>query len=68
MQQLQVTTSKQRLDCPICDYHLDHNNEAAFFTFPCSIRSLMDETFKVWRCPDCQTINCLWEKVKDGRL
>lgn len=59
MQETQVISSKQRLICSVCNYRIDPNNDSAFFTFPCSIRSLMDEKFKVWRCPDCQTIHCL---------
>lgn len=59
MKQPQAILNKQRLDCSICDYRVDPNDQSAFFTFPCSIRSLMDEKFKVWRCPDCQTIHCL---------
>lgn len=58
VQELTIAT-KQRLTCSICDYRVDPNDESAFVTFPCSIRSLMHEKFKVWRCPDCQTIHCL---------
>lgn len=57
MQQLQEITNKQRIDCQICDYRISQKDET--FTFPCSIRSLMDKQFQVWRCPDCQTIHCL---------
>lgn len=57
--QKSVTTSKQRLDCPICDYRVDPNDESAFFTFPCNVRAFIDEKFKVWRCPNCQSIHCL---------
>ncbi|MCA1993302.1 MAG: class I SAM-dependent methyltransferase [Coleofasciculus sp. S288] len=28
-------------------------------TFPCNVRAYRGETFKVWRCPSCQTIHCL---------
>lgn len=59
LQQKPVTTSKQRLDCPICHYRVDPNDEGAFFTFPCNVRAFIDEKFKVWRCPDCQSIHCL---------
>lgn len=58
-QQKQLSTSKQRLDCSICHYRVDPNNESAFSTFPCSVRAYLNESFKVWRCPDCQTIHCL---------
>lgn len=54
-----VSTSKQRLECLICNYRVDPNNESAFSTFPCNVRAFMDEKFKVWRCPDCKTIHCL---------
>lgn len=50
---------KQRLDCLICHYRIDLNDESAFATFPCNIRAFIGETFKVWRCPDCRTIHCL---------
>lgn len=50
---------KLRTDCPICSYQVDPNNEKAFASFRCRIRSLADEYFKVWRCPNCQTIHCL---------
>lgn len=51
--------SKQRLQCSVCDYQVDSNNKSIFVTFPCNVRAFMDEKFKVWRCPDCQTIHCL---------
>ncbi len=28
-------------------------------TAPCHVRAFLDETFAVWRCPDCRTIHCL---------
>lgn len=59
MSETEVIENKQRLDCSICNYRVDPHDESAFYTFPCSIRSLMDEKFAVWRCPDCQTIHCL---------
>ncbi|WP_035140790.1 class I SAM-dependent methyltransferase [Fischerella sp. PCC 9605] len=60
--QLQHTctnTSKQRLECLICQYRVDPLDESAFSTFPCSVRAFMGEKFKVWRCPNCKTIHCL---------
>jgi SAM-dependent methyltransferase len=57
--QNQTTTSKQRLECSMCDYRVDLLDESAFYTFHCNVRAYMDEKFKVWRCPDCQTIHCL---------
>lgn len=61
--QLDNYTSPQlkskRLDCSICNYHIDPNDETAFATFHCNVRTYKDETFKVWRCPRCQTIHCL---------
>lgn len=54
-----VNKSKQRLECSVCGYQVDPNNESAFATFSCNVRAFMNEKFKVWRCPDCQTIHCL---------
>ncbi|MCC5610260.1 class I SAM-dependent methyltransferase [Nostoc sp. CHAB 5834] len=54
-----IRTSKQRLNCSICDYRVDPIDKSACATFPCSIRAFKDEKFQVWRCPDCQTIHCL---------
>lgn len=54
-----VSTTKQRIDCSICSYRVDPNDESAFSTFPCNVRAFRNETFKVWRCPDCKTIHCL---------
>ena len=51
--------SKQRLDCLICNHHIDPNDESAFVTFSCNVRAFMGEKFKVWRCPGCMTIHCL---------
>ncbi|HAJ64181.1 MAG TPA: methyltransferase type 12 [Cyanobacteria bacterium UBA8543] len=51
--------SKQRLDCLICNHHIDPNDESAFVEFSCNVRPYKDETFKVWRCPNCKTIHCL---------
>jgi 2-polyprenyl-3-methyl-5-hydroxy-6-metoxy-1,4-benzoquinol methylase len=58
-QELAIAKEQQRLDCSICNYRVDPNDKSAFFSFPCTIRALMDEKFNVWRCPDCQTIHCL---------
>ena len=54
-----VSKNKQRLQCSVCSYRVDSSNESAFTTFPCSVRAFMSEEFKVWQCPDCQTIHCL---------
>ena len=54
-----IGKGKQRLKCSICHYRVDPNNESAFATFPCNLRAFIDEKFKVWRCPVCQTIHCL---------
>jgi len=51
-------TSKQRLDCLICNYHIEPN-ESTFATFPCHVRAFWGEKFKVWRCPNCLTIHSL---------
>ncbi len=59
VQQQLVSTTKQRLECLICNYRVDPNDESAFSTFPCNVRAFMDEKFKLWRCPDCKTIHCL---------
>ena len=53
------TTREQRLDCLICNYHIEPNNQSVFATFSCNVRAFKDEKFKVWRCPSCQTIHCL---------
>jgi hypothetical protein len=55
----QESTSKQRFKCLICHHRIDPNDESAFAEFPCNVRAFKGETFKVWRCPDCQTIHCL---------
>lgn len=47
MKQPQTILNKQRLDCQICNYRVDPNDETAFYTFLCSIISLMKEKFKV---------------------
>lgn len=52
------TPPKQRLDCSVCNHHIDLNT-STFAEFPCCIRAFKDETFKVWRCPNCQTLHCL---------
>ncbi|HEY9670377.1 MAG TPA: hypothetical protein V6D11_02960, partial [Waterburya sp.] len=50
---------KQRLNCLACNHQVDPNDESAFVTFSCNVRGFKDESFKVWRCPDCMTIHCL---------
>lgn len=52
-------TKKQRLECLVCNYQIDPNDESTFATFSCNVRAFKEETFKVWRCPDCMTIHCL---------
>ena len=51
--------SKQRLECLVCDYRIDPNNESLLTTFFCNVRAFKEETFKVWRCPSCSSIHCL---------
>jgi len=52
-------TGKQRLDCSVCNNHVDTTDRLAFVTFPCHVRAFLGESFKVWRCPNCRTIHCL---------
>ncbi|MBN3907024.1 MAG: class I SAM-dependent methyltransferase [Nostoc sp. NMS1] len=59
LQHQKISTNKQRLNCSICDYRVDPNDESAFATFPSNVRAFKDEKFKAWRCHDCQTIHCL---------
>lgn len=59
MSSQQLTKNKQRVECSVCGYRVDPNNESALVTFPCNVRAYLDEKFEVWRCPDCQTIHCL---------
>lgn len=54
-----VKIGSQRLDCVICNYRIDPKDESAFATFECNVRDFFGETFKVWQCPNCQTIHCL---------
>lgn len=56
---VQSQTSKQRLDCSICNYHLDLSDASQLFKFSCNVRAFRDASFNVWRCPQCQTIHCL---------
>lgn len=49
----------QRIECLICNYRIEPNNESLSATFPCNVRAFKDEEFKVWRCPNCRTIHCL---------
>lgn len=49
----------KRLECLICDRRISLNDESLFATFPCNVRAFKEETFKVWRCPNCRSIHCL---------
>lgn len=53
------TISKKRIRCVICDYQIDENDQSIFRKFNCNVRAFKDEIFKVWRCPNCQTIHNL---------
>jgi len=53
------TLSKQRLDCLVCNHHINPDDESLFATFSCNVRAFRNEKFKVWRCPNCRTIHCL---------
>ncbi|NEQ49342.1 MAG: class I SAM-dependent methyltransferase [Leptolyngbya sp. SIO3F4] len=50
---------KQRLNCSICHYQLNRNDTSLLSKFPCNVRAFRDESFHVWRCPQCRTIHCL---------
>jgi 2-polyprenyl-3-methyl-5-hydroxy-6-metoxy-1,4-benzoquinol methylase len=49
----------KRVRCVICDYQIDENDESIFSKFNCNVRAFQKECFKVWRCPNCQTIHSL---------
>lgn len=51
-------TSKQRLDCLICNYHIEPD-ESNFATFPCQVRAFWGKIIKNWRCFNCLTIYSL---------
>ncbi|MBW4686067.1 MAG: class I SAM-dependent methyltransferase [Komarekiella atlantica HA4396-MV6] len=51
--------SEKRVKCIVCDHLINENDKSAFATFACNLRAFKHETFNVWRCPKCQTINCL---------
>jgi SAM-dependent methyltransferase len=53
------TTKKQRVNCSICQYQINPDDESAFTIFPCCIRAFQHEKLKAWRCPNCKTIHCL---------
>ncbi|MBW4673380.1 MAG: class I SAM-dependent methyltransferase [Desmonostoc geniculatum HA4340-LM1] len=55
----QEQNKNQRIECLICNYRIQLDNKSAFSNFPCNVRAFQDESFKVWRCPNCQTIHCL---------
>lgn len=55
----QLHTLGKRLDCLICNYAADLNDQSLFATFACNVRAFKGEEFKVWRCPGCKTIHCL---------
>jgi SAM-dependent methyltransferase len=59
LQPLNRETSQHRLECSICNYRINLNDESLFATFPCNVRAFKDEKFRVWRCPSCKTIHCL---------
>ena len=50
---------KQCVECVVCNHHINPDDESKLVTFSCNVRAFKDETFKVWRCPDCMTIHCL---------
>lgn len=52
-------SQQKRLECSICNYQIEKNSESRLVTFPCNVEAFKDETFKVWRCPNCKTIHCL---------
>jgi SAM-dependent methyltransferase len=55
----QIPPIAQRLDCLICNYHQPIAATADFVPYASNVRAFMDQTYKLWRCPDCDTIHCL---------
>lgn len=51
--------STQRIDCLICGYQLDPNDESKYVTFSCNVRAFKEQSFRVWQCPQCITVHCL---------
>lgn len=54
-----MNITAHRLDCSVCHYHHDLEDESSLTTLPSNVRAFMNETFKFWRCPTCKTIHCL---------
>ena len=52
-------TKNKRIRCIICDYQIDDSDKSFFRKFNSNVRAFQKEVFKVWRCPNCQTIHCL---------
>ena len=59
VEQYQNKIQNKRTRCVICDYQIDENNESIFRKYQCNVRAFKQEIFKVWRCPNCQTIHSL---------
>jgi SAM-dependent methyltransferase len=62
MNMLSQTLSKppvqtQRRDCVVCGYHL--NQDDMLVSCACNVREFIDQEFKLWRCPQCDSIHCL---------
>jgi SAM-dependent methyltransferase len=53
------STIRHRETCNICQYQVKRHDSSNFATIPCSIRAFLNQTFQVWRCPQCQTIHTL---------
>ena len=59
VEQDQNKIQNKRTRCVICDYQIDEKNESIFSDFNCNVRAFQKDSFKIWRCPDCQTIHSL---------
>jgi 2-polyprenyl-3-methyl-5-hydroxy-6-metoxy-1,4-benzoquinol methylase len=58
----QLDANHHRLDCIHCDYQINSEHPPEIATFRCNVRAHLNDAFRVWRCPNCETIHCL-EKV-----
>lgn len=54
-----IKLSDKRTKCDVCDYEVNENDDSIFSDFNCNVRAFREEKFKVWRCPNCQTIHSL---------
>ena len=49
-------SAEKHIDCPVCGYHAEHPRPEDLGAIRGNTTRFRDQTFPLWKCPECQSI------------